>query len=230
MDKKNIGILVIATGKYDQFIPPLYKSIQKYFCKNHNVKMFVFTDGNIPEKNDIQKINHEHMKWPYPTLMRYHTFHKHHSLIDKMDFLYYLDADMKIVSEIGEEIFPDTDSGLVATEHPGFFGNRRGTYETNVNSTAYVGKNEGTSYYAGGFNGGTSEAFLKMANIIRNNIDEDFKKEIIAVWHDESHLNRYLINNIPKKLPPSYCYPESWNIPFERKILALDKNHSEIRA
>ena len=52
-----IGILVIATGKYTQFIPPLYTSIKKHFMKNEDVKIFVFTDGNIPENEDIIKIN-----------------------------------------------------------------------------------------------------------------------------------------------------------------------------
>lgn len=229
MNKKNIGIVVIATGKYDQFVPQLYKSVQKFFCIDHNVKMFVFTDGSIPENNMIFKINQEHMMWPHTTLKRYHIFNKHELLLKDLDLIYYLDADMRIVAPIGEEIFPDTETGLVGTEHPGFFGGRRGTYETNIISTAYVEKNEGTCYYAGGFNGGTSEAFLKMTKELKENIDQDLLKEYIAVWHDESHLNRYFINNPPKKLSPSYCYPESWNIPFEKKILALDKNHSEIR-
>jgi len=35
--------------------------------------------------------------------------------------------------------------------------------------------------------------------------------------------------NQPKFLDPSYCYPESWNLPYEKKLLALDKNHQEIR-
>jgi histo-blood group ABO system transferase len=51
-------------------------------------------------------------------------------------------------------------------------------------------------------------------------------------------MNRYLLNNPPTvELTPSYCYPESvklnptsWNIPFEPKILALEKNHAEVRS
>jgi hypothetical protein len=44
-------------------------------------------------------------------------------------------------------------------------------------------------------------------------------------------MNRYFIDNKPTKiLNPSYCYGESMNIPFERKLIALDKNHSEIRS
>jgi histo-blood group ABO system transferase len=223
-----IGLLVIATGKYTQFVPPLYKSVKKHFMKNHEVKMFVFTDGRIPENNDIIKIEQEHLGWPDATLKRYHIFDKNKEILSEMDCLFYCDADMLFVSEVGDEILPD-NNGLIATEHPGFYGGRRGSYETRIESTAYVGENEGDCYYAGGFNGGTSKEFLKMSEIIKQRIDQDLEKEIIAIWHDESQMNRYMIDNKPKVLNPSYCYPESWQIPFEKKLLALDKNHSEIR-
>ena len=43
MGKKKIGLLVIATGKYDMFVPPLFKSVKKHFMNNHDVTVFVFT-------------------------------------------------------------------------------------------------------------------------------------------------------------------------------------------
>jgi histo-blood group ABO system transferase len=225
-----IGLLIIATGKYDQFIPPLYKSVKKHFMNGHEVKMFVFTDGTIPENDTIIRIQQEHLGWPGATLKRYHVFDAHKEELSKMDFLYYCDADMRFVAPVSDEILPGTETGLVGTEHPGFHGGRRGTYETNPLSKACVTNVEGKTYFAGGFNGGTSQAFLKMASVIKSNVDLDLEKNIIAVWHDESHMNRYFINNPPKILNPSYCYPESWNIPFDKKLLALDKNHSVIRA
>jgi histo-blood group ABO system transferase len=225
-----IGLLVIATGKYTQFIPPLFKSVQKHFMKGHQVKIFVFTDGKIPENDIIKRVEQEHLGWPHATLKRYHVFDKNKSELSKMDYLYYCDADMKFVSDVGEEILPEKNSnGLVGTEHPGFYGGRRGTYETRQESTAYVPSNKGVTYCAGGFNGGTSKAFLKMSKTIKERVDKDLEKDVIAIWHDESQMNRYFIDNVPKLLNPSYCYPESWNIPFEKKLLALDKNHSEIR-
>lgn len=225
-----IGLLVIATGKYDQFIPPLYKSMKKYFMKGHDVKMFVFTDKEMPKKDDLIVLKHKHEPWPNPTLKRYHVFDKYKNTLSEMDYLYYCDADMLFVNNVGDEILPDNESELVGTKHPAFFLGKRGTYETNANSTAFVLNNEGKVYFAGGFNGGTSNAFLKMSEIIKNNVDKDLENQLIAVWHDESHINRYFIDNPPKVLNPSYCYPESWNLPFEKKLLALDKNHTEIRS
>ena len=41
---------------------------------------------------------------------------------------------------------------------------------------------------------------------------------------------RYFIDNKPTKiLNPSYCYGESMNIPFDKKLLALDKKHEIVR-
>ena len=228
-DKLKIGLLCIATGKYDTFIPALYKSAKKHFFKNEDVKIYVFTDQEIPNKKDLVKIAINHEPWPNPTLKRYHNFSMHSPLYDDRDYLFYCDIDMLFVTDVDKEILPDEPSGLVGVKHPGFYDGRRGTYDENPKSTAFVKKSEGEIYYAGGFNGGTREAFLKMSEHIKNNVDIDIKNEVVALWHDESHMNRYFINNQPKTLTPSYCYPERWNIPFEKKLLALDKNHEEIR-
>ena len=69
-----------------------------------------------------------------------------------------------------------------------------------------------------------------MSEILKNNIEEDLSKGIIAIWHDESHLNHYLFNNPPAtELNSGYCFPEGAKLPFEKKILALTKNHSLYR-
>jgi histo-blood group ABO system transferase len=128
----------------------------------------------------------------------------------------------------------------VATQHPGFWfrGSNFYTYERRPESTAYIPYGQGKMYYAGGFNGGKVENFLKMAEVIVNNVNTDFDNGIIAEWHDESHLNRYLLDTPPTvELTPSYCYPEAvrfnsigWDVPFEPKIIALEKNHNVIRS
>ena len=100
---------------------------------------------------------------------------------------------------------------------------------------AYVAQGEeGDNYYAGGFNGGSTERFLEMSEVISKRVDEDLKNGVIALWHDESHMNRYLIYNPPTlSLTPSYCFAEEQlnnpQYPYEPKIIALKKNHSELR-
>lgn len=224
---KKVGLLIIATNKYISFLQPLIESADKYFIKNQTVTYFIFTNKEIDIKTDrkIVKINVEHRDWPWMTLGRYEIFSNHSDVLSSMDYLYYCDVDMRFVGEVGDEIL----SERVATQHPGYYG-RRGTPETNPNSLACVLPNEKMEYFAGGFNGGNSIEYIKMSKVISQNIDDDFKKGIIAIWHDESHMNRYFIDNKPTMiLSPSYCYGESMSIPFEKKLIALDKNHSEMR-
>lgn len=223
-----IGLLIIATGKYDVFIQPLLDSVRTHFLKDHEVTMFVFSDKKI-ENDDIHLIYQEHLGWPDITLKRYHIFDKNREELAKMDYLFYCDADMLFVDVVGDEILPN-GNGLMGVKHPGYYTGNRGTYETNIHSTACINSNEGDIYYAGGFNGGKSKEFLSMCKTLKNNINRDLENNIVAVWHDESHLNRYFFEHRPMTiLSPSYCYPESWNLPFKRKLLALDKNHKEIR-
>jgi len=228
---QKIGLLVIATGKYISFVGPLWESAKKFFMTDtpHKVTMFVFTD--MPEVPiETIRIEQEALKWPGPTLMRYHIFSKHEKLLEQQDYLYYSDADMRFEGKVGEEILGE----LVATKHPGFWNQPYSvfsqSYEKRTNSQAYMPPGYGKEYYAGGFNGGRAKRFLQMSKEIKGWIDIDLKNGIIACWHDESHLNKYMTGNGPSiVLSPSYCYQEGTNLPFEKKLVALNKNHEELR-
>ena len=61
----------------------------------------------------------------------------------------------------------------------------------------------------GGFVGGRRDLFLELAETIAATIDRDEEAGLVALWHDESHLNRALIDSPPfLNLTPSYCYPD----------------------
>lgn len=221
----NIGLLIVATGKYISFVDPLINSANKHFCKDHNVTYFVFTDGPLEEKSNVIRVEHSRLGWPFDTMMRFHAYYKAKELLDNQDYLFACDADMLFVGNMGDEILGDH----VATQHPGFVG-FRGSYEEKASSLACVHPWEGEQYFAGGFYGGSREEMINIFKINADHIDEDLKNGIIAVWHDESHWNRYCIDHPPTIiLSPSYCYPESWSLPYDKKLLALDKNHSEMR-
>jgi histo-blood group ABO system transferase len=227
----NVGLLVIATNKYIKFVKPLYDSMQRYFFNVPDIqkKMFLFTNQSVFDGPIAIYQNHE--PWPNMTLKRYEIFSCNHLIFKEIDYLYYVDADMIFVDQVGREVLGER----VATIHPGFWNSPRKafSYETNPQSTAYIDVNEGEHYYAGGFNGGKRDAFLKMSKVISENINKDLENGHIAVWHDESHLNRYLIDHKPTViLDPSYCFPEAeWakDLPFSKKLIALDKDYSDVR-
>ena len=55
-------------------------------------------------------------------------------------------------------------------------------------------------------------------------IGQDYEKGVIAKWHDESHLNHYVwVHGNYKLLTPAYAYPENYKLPFEKKIITVDK-------
>lgn len=221
-----IGLLIIATNDYVDFLQPLLESADKYFLNNKDVTYFIFTNREVEltSSRNVVVTKVEHRQWPWMTLGRYKIFSDNQELFSDMDYLFYCDSDMLFVGDVGEEIL----SERVATIHPGFKGGR-GTPETNPDSSAYIRPDEPMIYFAGGFNGGTKEEYLRMSNTISVNINDDYRKGLIAVWHDESHMNRYFVNFRPTKiLDYDYCCPETWK-KDRSKLLALDKNHEEIR-
>jgi histo-blood group ABO system transferase len=220
-----IGLCIVATGKYIDFAHNLIRSARHYFCPNHNVTYFLFTDQLVEPTPDIIVLPHRRLGWPYDTMMRFHIYDAFQKELRAMDYVFATDADMLFVDSVGDEILAER----VGTQHPGFVG-QRGTYEANnALSCAYVRPQEGTVYFAGGFYGGTSQEFLTMVAALKQAVNRDLLNlDYIAVWHDESHLNRYFIDNPPTvTLSPSYCYPESLCLPYTKKLLALDKNHQE---
>jgi histo-blood group ABO system transferase len=225
---KSIALLIIATNKYIDFATQLIESADKFFLTKFNVEYILFTDHHDLTLKSDRKINIirvNHKPWPWMTLGRYQIFQSKKEKLLNYDYLFYCDADMKFCDIVGPEILSDR----VATQHPGYCGTR-GTPETDPNSLACVFEFEDMQYFAGGFNGGKSTEYIKMSETLSNNINKDINKNIIAVWHDESHMNRYFIDNPPTRiLDPGYCYGESLKPPFTPRLLALDKDHNEIR-
>lgn len=229
-------ILIVATNKYIIFCQQLIASIEKHFLNGITKKYIIFTNHQLTSNHEnIRICTIDHEPWPMPTLKRYHYFLKERDFIASHDYCFYFDADMRVVSNVGQEVLGDT----VATQHPGYWNKNNSlfTYERNRLSTAYISEGFGNGYYAGGFNGGKASRFIAMSEEIHNNIEKDLQDSIVALWHDESHLNKFFYLNPPTIiLSPSYCFPESalkfpsqWNLPFVPKILALDKDHAEMR-
>jgi len=229
----NTALVLIATGKvYWQFIEPFLASADQYFVPHDT---FLFTDA--PRNFGVNQIKINNLGYPRATLKRYHIFLSQKEWLSYYDYIFYCDIDMLFVNRVGSEVF---SHGLTATRHAGFLDDDYGAYlEDNPRSKAYTDKL--VHYYAGGFNGGTSGSFLHMAETISHNVDLDSSNGIVAKWHDESHLNRYLLEHPPAKiLSHAYCYPEGsdatrkhyrerWKVEWGEdvlpRIIALEKSH-----
>jgi histo-blood group ABO system transferase len=223
-----IGVLVIATGKYRIFVDPLVQSINENFLPQYEKTVFVFSDSEMAPQDGVTVLRITNRPWPEMTLFRYAIFRDHAGAFEGVDYLFYLDADMRIVGYVGSEILSD----LTAVLHPTFAKATRSefSYEDNPTSQAYVSENEGARYFCGGVQGGRTAVYLEAVRVMAERIDVDSSAGIVAKWHDESHWNRYLIDHPPTKvLSPSYCCPEGASLDRPVKIVALDKDHTEFR-
>jgi hypothetical protein len=226
---KVVSINVIATNKYINFLPDLIKSIDQFVFTKSKILVIVHTNSDIEgidsisDRITIIKNKIEHEPWPYTTLKRFHYFNKSKSLIQKSDYSFYIDADSLFIGDIQEEFLQV--EGMVGTIHPCLFSGN-GTPERNPSSKAFISPLEDNRYFCGGFFGGDSKSFLTASEKISSNIDEDLSKGIIAIWHDESHINRFFFDNPPSLvLEPPFAVAESLTQTMDSsKVLFLDKN------
>ena len=202
---EKIAIITIATGKYNDLFANFKSKLQQYFLPNKQTDIFLYTDNlNIGHELSIYI---PHLPWPLCTLLRFHHINHHKDRFKDYDYIYYLDVDMIANSLIDDEILPNNNE-IVCVSH--YWNNTYELYEnTNKNSTAYVKKLESINYQycQGCFFGSTKDSFLKMSSILEHNINIDFKNNIIAKWHDESHLNNYIISHPRKVLNKGYAHP-----------------------
>ena len=231
----NVGLNIVAIAKYTKFLQPLITSADKYFMRDHNVTYFVISDkldevAKVKTNRHIVSIMEKNLGWPKNTLARYQFISEHRDVYHDMNFMFQVDADMLFVSSVNSEAL----GSIVGTLHPGYYWKPRSSfpYDNNPKSTAYVNPNEGEYYFYGAVEGGCLSEVITMADTIVKNILTDLRKyNYIALWHDESHLNRYFIDHPPTKvLSPEYCSPEEWKLAIKHRLFALKKNHTAIRS
>ena len=247
MNRYRIAIVCICLNEpYWQYLSDMIASARKFLLKGHDIDFICWTDIPSNTSIDAKIIPTEPCTWPTPTLMRYHLFLKQEELLREYDYIYYVDADMKFVSRVGEEII----GNLVAAQHP-MYAIRKDycpPYEPNEKSTSFIPRpgrviEEGGQkryeplYFAGGFQGGRSDIFIQAMKEMKDMIDEDFtKNNYIPVWNDESCWNAYLFKNPPTVvLNPSYIYPDSlingyykklWGKNYVPKLVTITKKFS----
>ena len=225
-----IGILYICTGKYTVFWDEFYHSCEKHFMPNDERHYFVFTDGEISTFNNpnVNKIHQNKLGWPYDTLMRFKMFITSEDKLMQMDYLFFFNANLVVKKNIGHEILPATSEEIIATIHPKFYKQAKSPstypYDRNPDSHAYIPLDKGQYYVQGAFNGGTATNFLKMSKSLNDLIEDDLSRNVIALWHDESHLNKYIIDKNVKILHSGYIYPEKWRLPLEMFMMSRKKD------
>ncbi len=227
----SVAIIFIGTNKYLNFFPKYYETCEELLFPGVKKQYYVFTDGGIVGDeipDHITAIRIPHKEWPSITLERFHTILLAEELIQEHDWLLFLDADMRVDAVVNSEEVLNDEKDFIAVHHPCHYNTGTGDFERRPESEACITGNP-LQYYQGCLWGGKMEAVIPMMKLLKERVDKDYSNDIIAVWHDESHLNRFFIENQDRvhALPPDYAYPECFpNYPYERKIVHLAKDNS----
>jgi hypothetical protein len=175
--------------------------------------------------------------WPEATLLRYQEILAIREFMTE-EICIYLDADMLIQTDIVSKVtLSEWENGMAFVAHPGFwrpngsaravfyvkypnrilrdllsklkFGNL-GSWERNVRSSAYVPRQNRRVYICGGVWMGRNPNFFEMIEKCSQAVNIDLKRELIAIWHDESHLNRWFSDHGGTVLTPAFCYDQTY--------------------
>lgn len=233
---KKCAILYIATGPYIKFWSDFFNSFENKFLKNYEKHYYVFTDAETfynCEQKRVHVLYQSAMPWPLVTLLKFHIYLKVADELCTFDFVYTTNANIICNQEITEqEIIPDQEKGenYIFTMHPGYIYDKQYRhkcyfeYERNPKSLAYVPYNRGKNYVYGNMWGASGESFVQRIRDFDYRINEDLKKRIIAIWHDESFVNHYVASHSDYKiLNPGFCYPVGFDLEFEKKIIGVPK-------
>lgn len=229
--KKSIGILYLCTGDYSLLWKDFYSSAEEKFLPDTLKNYYVFTDKpeSITKAENVKAYYIDPLPWPLITLLRFYYFLRFREEFANNDYLVFINSNAMCCELIREEDFlPAPDQELSVVSHPVYYRKKacHTIYERSRHSTAYVPYNcaRGGGYMFGALICGHKDNFMHMSEILSERINKDLDNRKIAIWHDESQYNRYLLEGHKVRiLSPSYGYPEDWKLPFEKKIELRDK-------
>ena len=230
----SIGIYGIFISKYTVFYKDFIQNIEENFYPGITKYYYIVTDDkNLPTYNNRTFFyNTERIGWPYETLYRFKYFlHFNLEDIELSDTIFFINSNGKFTQNITDSMIDDE---YIFTRHHGYYNKNYKdiAYEkNNINSTAYLPyhKNKKYEYFAGGFHGAKTKNFISMCKTLNENIIIDEKNNYIALWHDESHINKFCYELNKKnisftKLDIKYHIPEENQYKYKDKCLIyLDK-------
>jgi histo-blood group ABO system transferase len=226
---KKVNIFSIATNNYHEFEKPFLDSFSSLFLPGVEKEFFLFTDNiDLPiyKEFKVNPIYIDHQPWPMITISRYDYLSKITPSLNEEDLCLFCDIDLEAVDKI--EDFPSLK--LFGVYHPGnLYVDNKESLEDNILSQAFVDKQnlpELFSYIQGCFWGGTGKHFNDLVQSLNKSVKIDFFNNVVAKWHDESHLNRYYLDHFKDFLilSPLLAWPENWPGQPNRQIIHKDKS------
>lgn len=206
-----VGIITLATGeRHNKMCQNFLSSLYKHFDSTVETKVCVIGDDDSYLKRG--ELYHKIVNLPSPliTLLRFYFMKQVSNLFMDCDVVFYFDSDMEIIADINiNDILPDSTQ-ITVVKHPWATSDQNGWLLEvgNVYSTAQI--DNVPEYYQGCFFGATPSVFFSMVEQLTKNINADLGQRIIAVWFDESHLNKFVHDKPRRVLTLEYATPTTW--------------------
>ncbi|KAI3377379.1 hypothetical protein L3Q82_008569 [Scortum barcoo] len=213
----SVALTVFAVGRYlDAYLKTFLTSAEQHFMLGLPVTYYVFTD--LPEKvpkielapqRNLKVIKVEkHTRWQDISMMRMRTISEaiESEIRHCCRYVFCFDVDQEFKGRFGSEALGDS----VALLHAHFYKlpKERFTYDRNPKSKAFM--ESGDFYYHAAIFGGLWENVMNLTDTCYWSIMEDKLNKVEALWHDESHLNKYFWLQKPSRLlSPEYCWDQS---------------------
>lgn len=229
---KNIAIICISTGVYNCFWDGFYKSINSNFCIESQKNFYFFTDDvNLAQSDMPANIFPQLIQdqgWVLNVMLRSEMFLSIEDKLRQNDFVFNLNSNYRAVAPIHDtELLPDASNGWLCGLCFDFYLERQPntfTYDRNPDTQAYIPYGSGKHYFQGGFYGGRTDEFIEMSRQIKTMTDIDIARRLIPRFHDESYVNRYLLERTSKVIGTKYATAEQWNPSADAKGVVLDKD------
>lgn len=238
-NKTAVALTVFAVGRYlEAYLEAFLVSAEQHFMIGLPVMYYIFTE----RPDDVPKINmgpdrayriiqvERHSRWQDISMMRMKTISE---LIDSeikylFSHVFCFDVDQRFTGRFGSEALGES----VALLHAHYYKlpKNRFTYDRNPKSKAYM--ETGDYYYHAAIYGGTWEKVKAIADACLAAIMEDKQNNVEALWHDESHLNKYFWLHKPSKLlSPEYCWDMNLNRKdiIVRRLIWAPKDYKKLR-
>ncbi|NWX11710.1 BGAT1 transferase, partial [Aegotheles bennettii] len=217
--QKNLvtGVVTFAVKKYWFFVEGFMSSANKYFLAGHRVNFYLFTD-NPEQIPHLQMAPENHLfiipvqndsEWQDGSMSRMDTISRYirSQFQYEVNYLYSIDIDAQLFEHIGVEIIDELVGTVSSWQYTACRDNK--AYERHPESQAAIPKGEGDFYYTASFYGGSVAEVYRLTRACFKGLMEDRKNGIEARWHEESHLNKYLLYHKPTRLlSPEYYWDE----------------------
>ena len=119
-----ICIVTIATNDYIQFVERLLTDIENHFLPGNDFHCLLCTDHDVEVSENVKVSHIGHKPWPEPAMKKYNYITAEADFLKDFDYVYLFDADVGIVSDVGEEVLED----LVGVLHPYKFFEDKSVY------------------------------------------------------------------------------------------------------